>query len=86
MAWAIGLEITLAILGLVNLDIPTLGTMIYWALNYQAILLGYWWWLMTPVVSQYSYLWLYTGSLLALVNILIPGPESNVLEGSKRHE
>lgn len=50
MAWAIGLEVTLAILGLVNLDLPTLGTMIYWALNYQAILLGYWWWLFTPVV------------------------------------
>jgi peptide/nickel transport system permease protein len=50
MAWAIGLEITLAILGLVNLDIPTLGTMIYWALNYQAILLGYWNWLLTPVI------------------------------------
>lgn len=50
MAWAIGLEITLAILGLVNLDIPTLGTMMYWALSYQAILLGYWWWIMTPAV------------------------------------
>lgn len=50
MAWAIGLEITLAILGLVNLDIPTLGTMMYWALSYQAILLGYWWWIATPVV------------------------------------
>ena len=50
MAWAIGLEITLAYLGLVNLDIPTLGTMIYWALSYQAILLGYWWWILTPVV------------------------------------
>lgn len=50
MAWAIGLEITLAILGLVNLDIPTLGTMLYWALSYQAILLGHWYWLMTPVI------------------------------------
>ena len=49
MAWAIGLEITLAIIGLTNLEIPTLGTMIYWALNYQALLLGYWWWLLTPV-------------------------------------
>lgn len=50
MAWAIGLEITLAILGLTNLDIPTLGTMIFWSLSYQAALLGYWWWLLTPVV------------------------------------
>lgn len=50
MSWAIGLEITLSILGLTNLDIPTLGTMIFWALSYQAVLLGYWWWLLTPVV------------------------------------
>ncbi|MEZ4519306.1 MAG: ABC transporter permease [Chloroflexota bacterium] len=50
MSWAIGLEITLAILGLTNLDIPTLGTMIFWALSYQAALLGYWWWLLTPVI------------------------------------
>lgn len=50
MAWAIGLEITLAILGLTNLDVPTLGTMIFWALSYQAILLGLWWWLLVPVI------------------------------------
>jgi peptide/nickel transport system permease protein len=50
MAWVIGLEITLAILGLVNMDIPTLGTMLQWAINYHAILLGRWWWLLTPVV------------------------------------
>jgi peptide/nickel transport system permease protein len=49
MSWAIGLEITLAILGLVNIDIPTLGTMLNWAINYQAVLLGHWWWVLTPV-------------------------------------
>jgi peptide/nickel transport system permease protein len=50
MAWAIGMEITLAILGLVNMDIPTLGTMLQWAISYQAMLLGYWWWILTPIV------------------------------------
>src|SRR5512136_3397008 len=40
MAWAIGLEMTLAILGLISMEIPTLGTMLQWAINYQAILLG----------------------------------------------
>jgi peptide/nickel transport system permease protein len=49
IAWAIGLEMTLAILGLVNLSIPTLGTMLNWALFYQSILLGRWWWILTPV-------------------------------------
>lgn len=50
MSWAIGLEMTLAILGLVNMSIPTLGTMLNWALNSQAILLGNWNWVLTPVV------------------------------------
>lgn len=50
MAWVIGLEITLAFLGLVNMDIPTLGTMLQWAISYQAILLGFWWWIITPIV------------------------------------
>jgi peptide/nickel transport system permease protein len=50
ISWAIGLEMTLAILGLVNLNIPTLGTMLNWALFYQSILLGRWWWILTPVV------------------------------------
>jgi peptide/nickel transport system permease protein len=50
MAWAIGLEMTLAILGLVNVQMPTLGTMLYWAINFQAILLGRWVWVLTPVV------------------------------------
>lgn len=50
MAWAIGLEITLAILGLLDLTIPTLGTMLYWAISYQAVLLGRWWWVLTPIV------------------------------------
>jgi peptide/nickel transport system permease protein len=49
MAWAIGLEITLAILGLLELSTPTLGTMLYWAISYQATLLGRYWWIMTPI-------------------------------------
>jgi peptide/nickel transport system permease protein len=60
ISWAIGLEITLAILGLVNLSIPTLGTMLNWALFYQSILLGRWWWILTPVVlSLFLFIALY---------------------------
>jgi len=50
MSWVIGLEITLAYLGLVNLEIPTLGTMLQWAISYQAVLLGYWWCILTPII------------------------------------
>jgi peptide/nickel transport system permease protein len=60
IAWATGLEITLAILGLVNLNIPTLGTMLNWALFYQSILLGRWWWILTPVfLSLFLFIALY---------------------------
>jgi peptide/nickel transport system permease protein len=48
--WAIGMEVTLAVLGLSSLEVPTLGTMIYWALQYQAIFLGWWNWILTPVL------------------------------------
>ncbi|MBP9015467.1 MAG: ABC transporter permease [Candidatus Atribacteria bacterium] len=50
IGWAIGMEIVLAILGLVRLEIPTLGTTLQWAISYQAILLGHWWWILTPLV------------------------------------
>lgn len=47
--YAIGLEITLAILGLTNVALPTIGTMIYWANYYQALLARRWWWLLAPI-------------------------------------
>jgi len=50
MVWAVGMEVTLSVLGLSNTEIPTIGTMIHWAVNYQAMLLGYWWWILTPVI------------------------------------
>lgn len=50
MSWAIGMEMTLAVLGLVDMNIPTLGTMLQWAISYQAMLLEYWHWILTPVV------------------------------------
>ncbi len=49
--WAIGMEITLSVLGLSNLDTPTIGTMIYWANYYQAMLKGTWWWIGPPVIA-----------------------------------
>jgi len=60
IAFAIGLEITLAFLGLVNLNIPTLGTMLNWAITYQAMFLGRWWWVLTPVIlSVFLFMALY---------------------------
>lgn len=48
---AISLETGLAVIGVSNLTYPTLGTMIYWALNYQAMFLGLWWWIVPPALA-----------------------------------
>lgn len=50
--WAIGMEITLSILGLSDLATPTVGTMIYWAQYYQAMLARKFWWLISPIVAS----------------------------------
>lgn len=50
--WAIGMEITLAILGLCDLTRPTIGTMIYWGNYYQALLSQRLWVLAAPVISS----------------------------------
>jgi peptide/nickel transport system permease protein len=50
ISWAIGLEMTLALLGLVDVNVPTLGTMLNWAIVYQAMFLGRWNWVLTPVI------------------------------------
>ena len=48
---AIGAEAGLAVLGLSDMQRATLGTMIYWAMNQQALILGAWYWLASPVVA-----------------------------------
>ncbi|MEP7241055.1 MAG: ABC transporter permease [Devosia sp.] len=50
MIWAIGLEVTLAVLGFTNLNIPTVGTTLYWANNHSALIVGTWWWIAIPVI------------------------------------
>lgn len=50
MLWAIGVEVTLAVLGFTNINIVTVGTTIYWANNHSAMVVGTWWWIVIPVV------------------------------------
>jgi peptide/nickel transport system permease protein len=49
MLWAIGLEVTLSILGLSRVSLPTVGSTIYWANQHQALVAGVWWWLAIPI-------------------------------------
>ena len=47
--WAIGMEVTLSILGLSDLNSPSIGTMIYWGNYYQALLTNRVWVLAAPI-------------------------------------
>ena len=49
MIWSIGFEVTLAVLGFTNLNVPTVGTTLYWANNHSALVVGTWWWIAIPV-------------------------------------
>lgn len=48
---AIALEAGLAVIGMAALEYPTLGTMLYWALQYQSMFRGLWWWIVPPVIA-----------------------------------
>jgi peptide/nickel transport system permease protein len=51
LIWAIGLEVTLSILGFSDINRPTVGGMIYWANQHQAIIAGIWWWIAFPIAA-----------------------------------
>ena len=68
MIWVIGMEITLAYLGLSDVTIPTLGTMLHFAINHQAILLGLWWWIFAPIGAAVA---LFVALYLVFVSVSI---------------
>ena len=49
--WVIAMESSLAVIGLSKVEIPTLGSIIFWALNYNALLIGNYIWVIAPVVA-----------------------------------
>ena len=49
--WAINMEAALAVIGLSKVEIPTLGSILFWALNYNAFLTRQYVWVMAPVVA-----------------------------------
>ncbi len=50
--FAIGFEVTLAVLGLSDLNSQSIGTMIYWGNYYQALLTNRTWVLIAPIVTS----------------------------------
>jgi peptide/nickel transport system permease protein len=66
MIWSIGIEVTLAVLGFTNINIPTVGTTLYWANNHSAMIVGVWWWILIPVILI---IMLFIGLFLLAVSI-----------------
>lgn len=50
--WAIGMEVTLSILGLSDLASPSIGTLIYWGNYYQSLLTDRVWVLAAPIAAS----------------------------------
>ena len=49
--FAINTEAALAVIGLSKVEVPTLGSIIFWALNYNAMFIGQYTWVVAPVVA-----------------------------------
>lgn len=54
--WAIGLETTLALFGLTSLGVPSIGTVMFWAMSYQALTRGIWWWITFTVALLLTFI------------------------------
>ena len=50
--WAIGMEVTLSVLGLSDLSAPSIGTLIFWGNYNHALLRGRVWILAAPIVAS----------------------------------
>ncbi len=48
MLYAVLTEASLEFIGLGNVNVVTWGTILYWAQNNQALMLGAWWWFIIP--------------------------------------
>lgn len=50
VTWAIGMETILGVFGMSSMEQVTIGTTLYWAMSYLALLRGTWWWLAAPAI------------------------------------
>ena len=49
--WVITMESSLAVIGLSKVEIPTLGSILFWAMSYNALFTGQYVWVVAPVVA-----------------------------------
>jgi len=50
--FAINTEAALAVIGLSKVQVPTLGSIIFWALNYNALMIGQIAWIVAPIAAS----------------------------------
>lgn len=72
--FAINTEATLAVIGLSKVEVPTLGSIIFWALNYNALFTGNYPWLVGPIVA----------SILLFLGLFLASTGFNAAFASKR--
>lgn len=68
---AILASVGLEALGLGSQSVPTLGMTIFWMMNFSALMLGMWWWVLTPIavlIILFVSLYLITAGLDELAN------------------
>jgi peptide/nickel transport system permease protein len=66
LIWAIGIEVTLSVLGFTDVNHPTIGGMIYLANQHQAIVSGIWWWIAFPIAGIVT---LFVGLFLLAISV-----------------
>ena len=50
--FAINTEAALAVIGLSKVQVPTLGSIVFWALNYNALMIGQTAWIIAPIAAS----------------------------------
>jgi peptide/nickel transport system permease protein len=66
LLWSIGMEVTLSILGLTNVNKASIGVVIFWANQHQALISGAWWWIAIPVLIT---VFVFTGLYLLSISL-----------------
>jgi peptide/nickel transport system permease protein len=66
LLWSVGMEVTLSILGLTNVNKASIGVVIFWANQHQAMISGVWWWIAAPVVCT---VFIFTGLYLLSISL-----------------
>jgi peptide/nickel transport system permease protein len=72
--WVTTTEAALAVIGLSKVEIPTLGSIIFWALSFNALFIGQYMWVVAPVVA----------TIILFLGIFLTSPGYNQMYATRR--